>query len=178
MNTLSHKNVGIYLECSQINDENIYIFEPVKNNVISGYFSRVLFVTPLCTLNGLYIWVPLVNTTLDANCRDFSSSAKTSFDFSENVQICNALFFLEGQLLSIYSAKHPTRKTQTRSLQQQLTQGWIRALGYVSSNVFILKISGVWETHTQYGITFKFIPYHNKTDAYHPSLLWTRRSES
>ena len=47
---------------------------------------------------------------------------------------------------------------------EQINNGTIKIFGDVQSkqhNLFILKISGVWETSQNYGLTYKFIKINN-----------------
>ena len=45
-------------------------------------------------------------------------------------------------------------------IYEQMIQGTVRLFQddtHLTSNLFILKISGIWETINEYGLTFKFI---------------------
>jgi hypothetical protein len=53
-------------------------------------------------------------------------------------------------------------KTQKRSLRNSLNTGVIKYFSmdnkpYNNNKVFILKISGIWENDTEYGITYKIM---------------------
>jgi hypothetical protein len=88
----------------------------------------------------------------------------------ENRSLIDKLCVLENAIIERYIAEHCPLKTATHILKNQLTSNTIR---YHSGNKdifkskqnaerggverFILKISGIWETATNVGITMKFI---------------------
>ena len=59
-----------------------------------------------------------------------------------------------------------TGKTPQSILSQQLRSGYMKLFAennssFPSNMKFILKISGLWENISEYGITYKFIPVTN-----------------
>ena len=52
------------------------------------------------------------------------------------------------------------KKTPIYRIKDQLTNGFLKIFNeilYKEKNDFILKIYGIWETDTEYGLTYKFI---------------------
>jgi hypothetical protein len=56
--------------------------------------------------------------------------------------------------------KYRTTKTPSYKIYDQIKSGYIKVFSDVTNrqnNSFILKISGIWETQNNYGLTYKFI---------------------
>ena len=48
--------MNIVKKLEQYNEDHVYFLEPIKNNIMNnGRFIRIIYSTPLFTLNGIYI---------------------------------------------------------------------------------------------------------------------------
>ena len=78
---------------------------------------------------------------------------------NENIEIINNLSSVEQQLLNYYTQLNNINKRSVYSLKDNLLSGNIRI--YKQNNFnnarLFLKISGIWETDNEIGITYKFI---------------------
>ena len=137
----------------QYNDKNIFLCEPIKNNIMSdGNFIRILYSTPSFILNGIYL---LINLN-DITCEKFYSKYKSNFNISNNKDIIDNLKLIEEVLLK----KYKSNKTASYKIQEQLRCGYIKIftdVGNKSHCSFVLKISGIWENQYNYGLTYKFL---------------------
>jgi len=78
------------------------------------------------------------------------------FKYCENTDIINYIKHLECYLLNIANIN----KQSVYSLQNQLTNEFLKIYNVVDDkniSKLYLKISGIWETNTSYGITYKFL---------------------
>jgi hypothetical protein len=146
----------------QYDNTNIYFCDPIKNNIMhEGMFIRIIYSTPLITLNGINLIVHLN----DVNIEKYYNKYKCTFNINTHRDIIDNIRLIEMNLLksiNIYN-KSPQYK-----VFEQLRNGNIKLFldndnmrnnissNTVTSNLFMLKISGIWETDTQYGITYKF----------------------
>jgi Zn-dependent M16 (insulinase) family peptidase len=137
----------------QYNDKNTFFCEPIKNNIMSdGNFIRILYSTQYFMLNGIYLLVNLNEIT----CEKFYSKYKCNFNISDHKDIIDKLKQIEEQLLKKYN----TNKIASYKIYEQLKSGYIKIftdVGNRSQCSFILKISGIWETQYNYGLTYKFL---------------------
>jgi hypothetical protein len=137
----------------QYNDKNIFFCEPIKNNIMSdSNFIRILYSTPHFILNGIYL---LVNFH-DITCEKFYSKYKCNFNISNNKDTIDNLKLIEEELLK----KYKSNKTASYKIYEQIKAGYIKLfteVGNKSYCSFILKISGIWETQYNYGLTYKFL---------------------
>ncbi len=137
----------------QFNQSNIIFCEPIKNNIMNdGNFIRILYSTNMMTLNGIYLLVHLS----DIYSEKYYNKYKCSFNTIHHKEVIDRLKTIEDIILS----KYKTNKIPLCKIYEQLKYGYIKLfsdVGYKSNCTFILKISGIWETQYNYGLTYKFI---------------------
>lgn len=138
----------------QYNEDCVYFCEPIKNNIMNdGNFIRIIYSTSLFVLNGIYIVVSINHNNVDKYYNKF----KCSFDINQHKETILRLQTIEEGILkksNIYG-KIPQHK-----IYDQLKNGNIKVFSDSFdkiNNTFLLKIAGIWETETEYGLTYKFI---------------------
>jgi hypothetical protein len=145
--------MNIVKRVDQYDENNIFFCEPIKNNVMpDGNFIRIIYSTPIVTFNGIYILVELNDIT----CEKYFNKYKCSFDVSTHSYIIANLKVIEEDLLKKIDMRG---KMPQYKIHEQLKNGNIKVLGEVSYKhncSFVLKISGIWETQFNYGLTYKF----------------------
>ncbi len=141
-------------------DDNYIIFtEPVKNTVMdNSNFIRILYSNNLFTLSGLFIRIPLNLSNIEKYFNKF----KCTFDIDKNKYIVDYLTLIESKILDKITINN---KTPCKKIGEQLNSGNIKLFTDDIVNtipkLFIIKISGIWETEYEYGITYKFIDITN-----------------
>jgi hypothetical protein len=148
-------NITEHIKDYSIN--NIFFLEPIKNTVIdNSYFIRILYSNAIFTLNGLYLNVTFNNVSLLNN----NNKVKYNIKVANNVEIINFIKQLECDLLD----KIKLEKRKIYKITEQLQSGVIKIINNnynsvtaLDYNNYVLKISGLWETPTEYGLTYKFI---------------------
>jgi hypothetical protein len=140
-------------------EDYVYFSDPIYNTIINvpnSKFIRILYSTKEIILNGIYIYIPLNDVVLEK----YYNKYKCVFSMGlQNKEIIDKIKMIEYNLLKKY--KHIcTNKTPQYKISEQLRTGYIKIFNNISSkyncNNFLLKISGIWETNNEYGITFKF----------------------
>lgn len=134
---------------------NIHFCDSIKNNVIvNGNFTRILYSTNIFTMNGIYLMVPLTEVTFEKYYQKY----KCIFNIQHNLKIINSICDIEFQLLQKVSSIIKN-KTPQYQIQEQFKKSHVKIISDTTpnnTNTFLLKISGIWETETQYGVTYKF----------------------
>jgi hypothetical protein len=137
----------------QYNNKNIFFCEPIKNNIMNnGNFIRILYSTPNVLLNGVYLLLKFYDVTYDK----YYNKYKCSFNILNNKDIIENIKVIEEEILK----KYKINKIPCYKIYEQLKLGYIKLFtetGNVEDFSFILKISGIWETQQNYGLTYKFI---------------------
>jgi len=146
--------MNIVKRIDQYNKNNIFFCEPIKNNVMNeGNFIRIIYSTHNVTLNGIY----LLLTLNDITCDKYYAKYRCNFNITHHKEIIEGLKIIEEDLLKkteIYD------KTPQFKIYEQLKNGNLKIFSDVGNKSlcsFILKISGIWETQNNYGLTYKFI---------------------
>ena len=138
----------------QYNEDYVYFCEPIKNNIMNnGNFIRIIYSTSFFILNGIYISIQINYTSVDKYYNKF----KCSFDINQYKELIEKLKIIENGLLkkSGILGKIPQYK-----IYEQLKNSNIKVFSDSFDkigNTFLLKIAGIWETETEYGLTYKFI---------------------
>jgi hypothetical protein len=121
----------------------------------NGNFIRILYSTPNMILNGVYLLINLY----DVQCEKYYNKYKCNFNISNHKDIIDNIKIIEEDILK----KYKVNKIPLFKIYEQFSSGYIKIFSDFdnkSKYSFILKISGIWETQINYGLTYKFI----KTD--------------
>lgn len=171
--------MNIILSESQFNIENLYFMEPIVNTIMdNSTFIKIIYSNKLVTLNGLYL---TMNINITSNEMYFKK-IKYTYDVSNiyNTTIMNKIYSIESNILDKYVCSKSKAKKYV--IYDTLKSGIVKIFPnqpniYINSNNsnsssditthnrhhnnnhtnthFILKISGIWENETEYGVTYK-----------------------
>jgi len=146
----------LVMNINQYNDNFIHFCEPIKNNIINdGIFIRIVYSDGIVSFNGVYL---LINLN-DIICEKYYNKYKCSFNinYANHKDIIENIKNIEEKLLKKIDIKN---KVAQYKIYEQFKNGSIRLFNDIeekSTCSFILKISGIWENATNYGLTYKFI---------------------
>jgi hypothetical protein len=146
----------VCLDLKKYDSKYLYFFDSKPNHIIDGTFSKVMYTHESFTMNGIYVYVPM-------NINLVQKIDENKYNICINIEedILNALRTLEIEILCSYASSKGLKKKSDSSLYKQLLQKRFRIYESFNKNIqdsyFILKISGVWENSTTYGITHKFL---------------------
>ena len=152
--------MNIVLNLHQFNDQFVYFCEPIKNNIMSdSNFIRILYSTNNVILNGIYLLI----TLNDIVCEKYYNKYKCIFNINtlEHKEIIEQFKTIEENILKIINI--PNKIPQFK-IYEQFKNGYIKLFQTIQNKgnqKFILKISGIWETAYNYGLTYKFIKIDN-----------------
>ena len=140
----------------QINYNRFFITDVTRNTVMdNSIFKRLTYSTEDITLNGLCVRCNFDSYSIDK----YYAKYKCTFDQVINRNVLLNIALLEKNILD----KNATvNKTPRFSIAEQLQNGFVKvflennSLNY-DCNYILLKISGIWESADEYGLTFKFI---------------------
>ena len=136
--------------------EHSFFSSPVKNIVIEGSnFIKLIYSNSLTTFASVYIQVPIHILRVER----YFNKLKYSFDPKafHNKKIIEKIFSIENAILEKINI---IDKKPILHLFDKLSRG-IVSMNENSSTTpkksIFLKISGIWETSCNYGLTFKFV---------------------
>lgn len=142
-------------------DKNAIQYGEKVNNIIirDSLFVKLFYSTPDVALNGIFIGTYFTNIRTKIQQED----TKIYFERDSNYQnTVDKLDEIEKNILFQYSEKYNSIQKQTPQLRlkQQFERQYLKIPYNVETTHLrlLIKISGIWITSTEYGITFKFIP--------------------
>lgn len=142
----------------QYNHNLIFLCEPIKNNIMSeGNFIRILYSTENVIFNGIY----LLLTFNDITYEKYYNKYKCNFNINNYKDTLERIKVIEDDILNKCNIKN---KIKQYKIYDQLKNGNIKVFcenTFKPNCQFILKISGIWETNYNYGLTYKFIKINN-----------------
>lgn len=141
------------------NKNYIYFNEPIQNTIINeSRFIRILYSTPNIIFNGINI---LLKISIDCVDKQYNKNI-IYYSVEKNSEMINTIKNIEEIILE----KYPTDKIPAFNLTTQVNTGVLKLFSDYSDkkkNIdIILKISGLWEDNTSYGITYKFLSIFNE----------------
>jgi len=131
---------------------NVILLEPMRNKVIAqSKFIKLLYSNSLFTMNGIFIDFTFNNMSIHKN----HTKWRHSFNINghDNKQIVDNIIKIENELLNLIHIP----QTKKKICQDQLLNQYITLNNQCKSGNVILKISGIWISNTEYGLSFKYI---------------------
>ena len=146
--------MNIVKRIDQYDNNSIFFCEPIKNNVMNeGNFIRIIYSTSNVVLNGIYLLI----TLNDITCDRYYTKYRCNFNVANHKEIIDNLKIIEQDLLKKCEI---TDKIPQFKINEQIKNGNLKIFsdtGNKPTCSLILKISGIWETQNNYGLTYKFI---------------------
>jgi len=151
--------MNIVIQPQTLNPGNIYFHDAVNNTVMEdSSFIRIGYSNIDCILNGVYLDVRLTVNRIDKYFHKY----KYMFDYTANMEYIDLLVNIEKIILNNINIPNvrPVYK-----LHDQFLHNSIRVFENIDSPPrslapgnynFTLKISGIWVTDSECGLTFKF----------------------
>uniref|UniRef100_A0A6C0AZ47 Uncharacterized protein n=1 Tax=viral metagenome TaxID=1070528 RepID=A0A6C0AZ47_9ZZZZ len=150
-------NIVEYID--KYNKNFVYFCDPIKNNVMNeGYFIRILYSTPLFVMSGISLFLSFNDVIVDK----YYNKYKCTYNPVNHKSMIDNIKDIEETLLKNVTIKN---KIPQYKIVEQLRSGNIKFFSETidkTNNLFMLKISGIWETDYYYGITYKFVKINNK----------------
>jgi len=146
--------MNLILEPNDYKDHYVFFNESVKNTVMDdSSFIRIIYSNKNFTLNGIYFKLAFVyDTTYD-----------NFFKNSHNNQLLIFIKKMEKSILTLYNIDKPFSYKLNDHLSNNINKLYSDSnknynyYNYNNKLNIILKISGIWETSSKIGLTFKLI---------------------
>ncbi len=144
----------IVLELDELNINNIFYQEKVKNTVMdNSNFLRIIYSNELFILNGIFVRFNINLQTVEKSFNKY----KCLFDIRLHNDIVSKISTIEKKILE---RQISVNKIPVYRISEQLNNGFLKIFNEaecLEKNEFILKIYGIWENEFEYGLTYKFI---------------------
>lgn len=160
--------MNILLDLKHFSLYNIFNCDTKENIIMEGKFTKLLYSNELFTMNGIYFSFPIENIIIEKvgnkNIIKFHSYSQI------NLPIIQEFAKIECRILEHYKCMNKCLRKISNSLSKQLYSGSMKIYKDLHSfkncdnnnkNTdemsvdFFLKISGIWETENEIGLTYK-----------------------
>ena len=160
--------MNILLDFKHFSLYNIFNCDTKENIIMEGKFTKLLYSNELFTMNGIYFSFPIENITIEKvgnkNIIKFHSYSQV------NLPIIQEFAKIECRILEHYKYMNKCVRKISNTLSKQLYSGSMKIYkdlhsikNYDNNNKntdeipvdFFLKISGIWETENEIGLTYK-----------------------
>jgi len=155
--------MNISIDLPKITLPNVYFLDKKTNIIMDGNFTKILYSNDCFTMNGLYVLFPIETF----NVEKIGSKIILKFNpyQTNNLNVVQEFSKLEMRILEYYKNVSKCKSKISGFLSKQMYNGSMKLYRDYNSgdikktnhNQFIIKISGVWETYEDVGLTFKLI---------------------
>lgn len=155
---------NLIIDINNFNKDNIFFNDPVKNTIIANStFRRILYSNNYVTLNNLQFLINVKNVKMVK----FYQKYKCFFNDNDNT-IKNTITLLVNIENNLLQKINNSNKIPKYSLLEQVRLGFIKCChdeenNKINDNVSSLnihfKISGIWESEKEFGVTYKIISF-------------------
>jgi len=155
--------MNVVLNISDFSIENVFFLEKKTNIVFNGVFTKIMYSNELFLMNGIYFKFPLEIQKINEN----PNKIYALFQVYNKINIKTVQEFtgVELSILEQYKRMNNCNKKINNSLSKQMYSGFVKIFcvqdnknPVIEPNTtvsFVMKISGVWETNDEIGITYK-----------------------
>lgn len=161
----------VTLDLSKFTLYNMYFLETKKNIIMDGNFTKLIFSNDFFVMNGIYLLFPIDHNGYEKIMN------KTQIRFNPfqqyNQTLINDFSKLEKSILEYYKQRRMCNCKIVPLLQKQMLIGFMKTnkeyknqflINENNKNTqYVLKISGIWETQDEIGLTYKLFEVNNNT---------------
>jgi hypothetical protein len=160
--------MNILLDLKHFSLYNIFNCDTKENIIMEGKFTKILYSNELFTMNGIYFSFPIENLTIE---KIGNKNIIKFHPYSQiNLPIVQDFAKIEFRILEHYKYMNKCVRKISNTLSKQLYSGSMKIYkdlhsikNYDNNNKntdeipvdFFLKISGIWETENEIGLTYK-----------------------
>jgi hypothetical protein len=176
---ITGNRMNLLCEIPHFDHNNVFFLDTKRNMVIEGKFTKLIYSDATVALNGIYLYCPIQGKFLDNTSHinrqqqhqqryedtDDMGRNKVCFQFSLlntfNIHLMKELTRIEHEIIEHYKDIFQVQKSNMYTLRNQLKNGMIKIMCRSTKtelhHQIVIKISGVWETDYNVGITYKFL---------------------
>jgi hypothetical protein len=159
----------VTLDLSKFTLSNMYFLETKKNIIMDGNFTKLIFSNEFFVMNGIYLLFPIDHN----GCEKIMNKTQIRFNpFQQyNQTLINDFSKLEKSILEYYKQCRMCNCKIVPLLQKQMLIGFMKTnkeyknqflINENNKNTqYVLKISGIWETQDEIGLTYKLFEVNN-----------------
>lgn len=153
--------MNIVFDISTFQLINLIFLESKRNIIMDGTFTKIIYSNQSLSLNSIYFYLPIEIQSIDKIGNKYFLKFYPSSVI--NMPIVQELSKIEYKIIEYYKQINNIQKKTTCLLTKQLYGGNLKIYrdyndynSKLNKNIqYIIKISGIWETYNEIGITYK-----------------------
>ena len=147
--------MNLICNINDYNNNHIFFMDTKTNMVMNGSFTKLFYSNEYVTLNSIYLDFAIKHSIFKS-CQKYFL---TNINHLENKALLTNIIQIENEILKQYHELYDVKKKKEHLLRDNINNGSLKIYKQQQSNNgnIYLKISGVWESDDEYGITYKFI---------------------
>ena len=133
---------------------NMNFGKQLNNKVIyNSLFTPISYSTSLCNFINIYIAFQL-----NINLKHICENKYCKFDVIRNIHVIESLSQIERDILFSYQEMMSDKKKPIFVIANELSKAQIKLTNTTlrPNTTFMLKISGIWENNSSYGLSYKY----------------------
>jgi hypothetical protein len=157
--------MNILISPEDFHISQLFLTDSKENTIMDGNFIKLIYSTDFLTFNGIFL-----DFIIKFPEKKIFNSKQYLFFNPENEDIIHTFERIEKSILELFIQinmdKNPDiiNKNISQGIYKQLKNGIIKYYQYTNiasgdTPKYYIKISGIWETATQIGLTYKLIQY-------------------
>ena len=150
--------MNIVYDINDYSKDKVFFLETKRNTIMDGFFTKILYSNEYLTTIGIYLTIEFQGASITlVNNKSILHFERKNY----NNNLCQKISQLENDILEYYRTLFNCKKNLVTILSDHLNNNCLKL--YMKENNksnsmnTIIKISGVWETDRDFGITYKFI---------------------
>ena len=144
--------MNIILDTNTFNKNNIFFNNPIKNTVLdnnNSEFIKIIYSSDDLIINGIYLKLNITYNNIIEN----GNKIIFVFNIDKNRDFLNKINDIENEILLKYNKS----LNRTFLLKDLFAKGAVRIYSdsKIKNKILFLKISGLWKTNNDIGLTYK-----------------------
>ncbi len=151
-------NMNFTIDKNIFTVDNVLLMDSKKNIIMDGAFTKMNYLSEWLTMNGLFFYMDI---DLKSNCNSEKQNIQYDPYTVHNLPTIQFLSNLENLLLDFYLTNKQKKSKKNNLFSKQLYTGYLKVTTadnrdkISSKKQLVVKISGIWETASEIGITYK-----------------------
>tara|TARA_B100001758_G_C18356580_1_gene583074 strand:+ start:296 stop:772 length:477 start_codon:yes stop_codon:yes gene_type:complete len=158
--------MNIIINTQSFNTHNAYWLDTKPNIIMDGNFTKINYINEIFTMNGIFLTFPIQVSSIDII--DNKKQMKFNTANYANASLIKEFVRIEHRLLDNYMQTKQINHKKNYLLAKQLYSGIMKIYKENIQNEtnmrtiqYVIKISGIWETTNECGLTYKLFEAYN-----------------
>jgi len=150
--------MNFLIDPKDFNIKNVFLLDTKENTIMNGNFIKLIYSTVFLTLNCIFLEFPIQIYEK----KSYNGKSYIFFNNKDFSDLVDSFQKIESSLLDLFVQinNKASKKKVVYTIHTQLKNGMIKYYQYSeirNESMFFMKISGIWETATEIGLTYKLI---------------------